>query len=132
MSNDPRNDIDDAVNELLIAAYGPDTGPRFNAITPDKWGRVWPSRAPGRHMTDDECDACIRRYLEEGHPTAVDHYRRLKTYGGNHRLMEETERLAPVPAAPPPAADPAPLQTSTAPRRAGLRSRSRRSRTAST
>ena len=111
MSNDPRDDIDDAVNEALIAVYGPDTGPRFNAITPDEWGRVWPSRAPGRHMTDAHCDALIRRHLEDGNSNGVDHYRRLKTYGGNRRLMAETERLAPAPAAPPPAADPAPLQT---------------------
>ena len=93
-----RPTIDRAVNDALIALYGPDTGPPRDTVPHDKYGRCWPTRTfPPSPMTDDHCDACISRYTREGDPAVADWYRRLKeTYRGDRRLMLETERLTPA------------------------------------
>ena len=100
MTQRRRPTIDRAVNDALIALYGHDTGPPRPDVPHDKYGLSWPTRNfPPSPMTDDHCDACISRYLNEDPPDPVvaDWFRRLKeTYRGDRRLMLETERLTPA------------------------------------
>ena len=99
MAKRRRPTIDRAVNDALIALYGPDTGPPRPDVPHDKYGLSWPTRNfPPSPMTDDECDACISRYTRDGHhPAVADSFRRLKEiYRGDRRLMLETERRSPA------------------------------------
>ena len=96
MSKRRRPTIDRAVNDALIALYGPATGPPRPTVPHDKYGRCWPNQSKILDVKD--IDAIITRYLNEDppRPAVADWYRRLKTYGGDRRLMIETERLTPA------------------------------------
>jgi len=65
-------------------------------VAHDKYGRCWPHQSKNLDVKD--IDAIITRYLNEDppDPQGADWSWRLKTYGGDRRLMMETERLTPA------------------------------------
>ena len=104
----PRTD-DEVIRDWNLEQFGPDTDTFPPRRDHDKHGRVWPHQ--NKNIDVDRIDAIIARYVSDNDPLGADWFRRLKTYGGDRRLMLETERRAPVPPAPPSAEDPVSSQT---------------------
>ena len=105
----PPRSVDEIIHDWNISQFGPDTETFPPRRLHDEYGRCWPHQH--KNIDVGRIDDIIARYVRENNSFAADWFRRLKTYGGNRRLMLETERRAQVPPAPPPAGDPVSSQT---------------------
>ena len=105
----PSRSVDEIIHDWNLNQFGPETETFPPQRLHDEYGRCWPHQH--KNIDVGRIDDIIARYVRENAPLAADWFRRLKTYGGDRRLMLETERRDPVPPAPPSAGDPVSSQT---------------------